>query len=88
MTTAATPPGERVVASLAAFETIPDWLVAGMSPEQVGAALCEAVRELATGEAPAGRCRPRGAAAGQERDWVARYRVRVEPGSGRVRSVR
>ena len=40
-TTAAVPVRvDEVVASLAAFETVPDWLAAGMSPERVGAALC------------------------------------------------
>ena len=82
MTTAATPPRvDEVVASLAAFETVPDWLAAGMSPERVGAALVGAVRELATGELRLVECLPELLRA-KERDWVARYRVRVESGSG------
>ena len=87
MTTAAVPVRvDEVVASLAAFETVPDWLAAGMSPERVGAALCGAVRELATGELRLVECVPELLRA-KERDWVARYRVRVESGSGEVREV-
>jgi hypothetical protein len=78
MTTAATPAPrvDEVVASLAAFETVPDWLAAGMRPERVGTALCGAARELATGELQLLECLPERVRAKQA-EWRVRYRVRV-----------
>ncbi|HEV7875209.1 MAG TPA: phosphotransferase [Nocardioides sp.] len=88
MTTAATPTPrvDEVVASLAAFETVPDGLAAGMSPGRVGAALCGAVGELATGELRLVECVPELLRA-KEREWVVRYRVRVGTARGGVREV-
>jgi hypothetical protein len=66
----------EAIESLAPFETLPDWLAAGMDGERVAGALERAVSELSSGETRIVACRPeRLRAKGDE--WIARYRVTV-----------
>lgn len=77
---------DQVVAPLAAFATLPDWLAAGMDTGRVSASLAGRVPELADGRlrlssCTADRLRAKGA------EWLARYTVTVAGSGGPPRDV-
>jgi hypothetical protein len=71
---------DRVIDSLTAFATLPEWLAAPMRPGRVGESLCREVPDLADGRSRLLACNPQRLRA-KGGDWLARYSVRVdEPG--------
>lgn len=72
---------DQVIAPLAAFATIPDWLADGMRPGRVGESLVRHVPELADGRMSLLSCTPERLRAKGE-DWLARYTVRVSARGG------
>lgn len=72
-----------IVASLAAFRELPDWLAAGMDPRRVHASLERHVPDLRDGRLRLLACRPdRLRAKGDE--WLVRYTLSVgDPGGAR-----
>lgn len=77
---------DEVVASLFPFDTLPDWLVAGMDPDRVAAELRHHVREFADGSLALSSCTPQRLRAKGE-EWLARYLLRVVGPAGDPRDV-
>ena len=77
---------DEVVASLSPFDTMPDWLLAGMDPGRVAVALRRHVRELDEGSLQLLSCTPQRLRAKGE-EWLARYLLRVVGPEGDPRDV-
>lgn len=77
---------DEVVASLAAFATLPDWLADAMRPGRVGESLVQNVPALADGRLTLVTCTPQRLRA-KGSDWLARYTVRVSEPGGATRDV-
>lgn len=77
---------DQVVASLAAFATLPDWLADCMRPGTVGESLVRHVPELRDGRLTLVSCNPQRLRA-KGSDWLARYTLRVGEPDGAARDV-
>lgn len=77
---------DRVVDSLAAFGSLPDWLAAGIDADRVRGSLVRHVPELSSGRAQLVSCTAdRLRAKGNE--WLARYTLNVADPGGELRDV-
>lgn len=70
---------DMVVHPLTAFASLPEWLAACMMPDRVEAALRRHVPEIADGRVRLLSCMPQRLRA-KGAQWLARYRLRVDPG--------
>jgi hypothetical protein len=78
--------GADLLAPLAAFARLPDWLAEAMRPARVAASLTRHVPELADGRLALLDCTPQRLRA-KGSDWVARYELRVAEPTGAPRAV-
>jgi hypothetical protein len=77
---------EEVIAPLDAFETLPDWLRAGMDGERIKRSLEQVVPELASEQCHLRSCTPQRLRA-KEDQWLARYLLDVAASGGQATNI-